>query len=229
MEKGKNTITTLILTGSLLVILALGSALYPKITAWYEGLSNGGSGNITNAAANNTTVTPAGQNQNTDTETFTGEPVTIPEVPLAETKQNGAKDFYLVDKTGKTLRLSDFYGKPVVVNLWATWCGYCKEEFPGYEEAYREFGDTVQFLMVDLCDGVEETRAKADKYIKNSGYTFPVYYETLDKVLNTYGVGGIPLSIFINSDGTIYETKLGAMSKDSLFKRIRGLISNQNN
>ena len=111
------------------------------------------------------------------------------------------------------------------MNVWATWCHYCKEEFPYFKDALSVYGDKVQFLFVDLCDGAEETRVKADQFMKSRGYDFPVYYETLDKVLDLYNVGGIPLTLMIDKDGTVYYSKLGAFSSQSaLFKKIDELL-----
>ena len=89
-----------------------------------------------------------------------------------------APDFTVVDADGREVKLSDFRGKPTVVNFWATWCGYCKQEMPDFEEVYLEMGDEVNFLMVNMTDGSRETVEMASTYIADSGYTFPVYYDT---------------------------------------------------
>ena len=60
-----------------------------------------------------------------------------------------APDFTMEDANGKTVKLSDFQGKPVVLNFWTSWCGYCKEEMPYFESAYKEYGDRVQFIMLN--------------------------------------------------------------------------------
>ena len=249
MENGKNKITSLVVTGVFVVVLALASLIYPKLSSWYENLVNGTTAtpvptNSGNLAVN--TPTESG-NQGSNSPTSSGnqssntsptgatidlsgndEPVTITDVPLAEpTGNGGAIDFYFVNSEGKTVRLSDFYGKPIVVNIWATWCGYCKEEFPLFNAALKKYGDQVQFLFIDLCDGVEETRAKADKYMKQNGYNFPVYYETLDVVLSKYNVGGIPFSLFIDADGIVYKSKLGSFTnQNTLYNYIEGTINN---
>lgn len=67
-----------------------------------------------------------------------------------------APDFTAVDGEGNEVRLSDYQGKPVVLNFWATWCGYCKEEMPDFQTAFEKYPD-VQFLMVNATDGVQET------------------------------------------------------------------------
>ena len=62
-----------------------------------------------------------------------------------------AFDFTVYDEEGNAVKLSDFEGKPVVLNFWASWCGPCKSEMPDFEEAYGEYGEEIQFLMVNIC------------------------------------------------------------------------------
>ena len=84
-----------------------------------------------------------------------------------------ATDFTMTDRDGKEVSLSDYAGKPVIVNFWATWCGPCKEELPYFEEAYEKYGEQIQFLMVDLSDGYAETPENAIAFAEEHGY--PVY------------------------------------------------------
>jgi thiol-disulfide isomerase/thioredoxin len=227
MEKGKG-VASLIVTGALVIILAVASLVYPKISAWYENMVNGGNEVTGSPALNGSQQGTGTPQQNGNQQNNAAEPVTVTDVPLAAPNgDNGAKDFYIVKSDGTTARLSDFYGKPLVVNIWATWCGYCKEEFPFFDAALKTYGDRVEFMFVDLCDGRQETRAKADKYMASKGCSFPVYYETLDKVLDTYNDGGIPLTLFINPDGTIFKKRIGAFSGQiGLFDMIDRLLAN---
>ena len=74
------------------------------------------------------------------------------------------------------VRMLDFKGKPIVVNLWATWCGPCKVELPSFEELYQEYGDRVQFMMVNLTDGKQEKKEDVQGFISKRNYTFPVFF-----------------------------------------------------
>ena len=67
-----------------------------------------------------------------------------------------APDFTVYDKDGKPVKLSDFRGKPVVLNFWASWCGPCQSEMPTFNEKYGELGDEIHFLMVNLTDSAAE-------------------------------------------------------------------------
>lgn len=91
----------------------------------------------------------------------TAPPGTVaPETAPPETEdpnKNTAPDFPVLDADGNTVRLSDMFGKPVVINFWATWCPPCKRELPDFDRLCREYGDRVVFMMVNLTDGRRDT------------------------------------------------------------------------
>ena len=91
----------------------------------------------------------------------TAPPETVaPETAPPETEdpnKNTAPDFPVLDADGNTVRLSDMFGKPVVINFWATWCPPCKRELPDFDRLCREYGDRVVFMMVNLTDGRRDT------------------------------------------------------------------------
>lgn len=122
-----------------------------------------------------------------------------------------APDFTVYDIDGNAVSLSDFIGKPVIINFWASWCGPCKMEMPEFEEKYNELGDDIQFLMVNLTDGNRETIDTAAAYIEESGYTFPVYFDTDQDAAYTYGVYSIPSTYFIGADGSAVAMAQGAI------------------
>lgn len=122
----------------------------------------------------------------------------------------------LTDTEGNSVLLSDFFGKPIVINFWATWCPWCIYEFPAYEKLYEEYGDRIQFMMVDLCDGQYETAEKALAFIEENGFTFPVYFDANDYSYFNFGYTGIPASVFVGADGVIVWADMGAMEEDSL-------------
>jgi thiol-disulfide isomerase/thioredoxin len=134
-----------------------------------------------------------------------------------------AKDFTVIDIDGKEVSLSDFKGKPVVVNFWASWCPPCKEEMPYFNEVYKELGDEVQFMMVDLVDGSRETVDTAKAFIKDNGYEFPVFFDTDQDAAIAYGVYSIPTSIFIDAEGKVVKAITGTMTKADLLEEIENI------
>jgi len=148
--------------------------------------------------------------------------VALPEAPEAgqsaenEDERIAYVDINLKDREGNAVALSDFIGKPIVLNFWASWCPPCKEEMPEFEKLYLECGDDVQFLMVDLVDGQQETVEIGAAYADGQGFTFPVYFDVSNEAAIKYGVRGIPATLFIDKDGYIVTGAQGALTEKAL-------------
>ncbi len=133
-------------------------------------------------------------------------------------------DFAVYDKDLKKVKLSDNFGKPIVINFWATWCGPCRSELPAFDAMYQKYGDEVTFLMVNLTDGYNDTVGVVREFIAGSGYTFPVYYDIDYSASNAYSIYSIPETVFVNADGSLHDIMIGAMSEDTLESYIIQLI-----
>ena len=129
-------------------------------------------------------------------------------------------DFTVIDASGQEVSLSDFRGKPTVVNFWASWCGPCKSEMPAFNAIYQEMGDEVHFLMVNMTDGWQETLDGAQAFITDSGYTFPVYYDTQSSAAIAYGVSSLPTTYFFDAEGYGVAYAIGAIDEDALQRGI---------
>lgn len=135
-----------------------------------------------------------------------------------------APDFTVLNEEGEEVKLSDYYGKPIVLNFWATWCYYCKEEMPDFEKVYKEHPE-VQFLMVNATDGVRETVEIAKAYIAEKGYTFPVVFDTEQEAVTAYYITGYPTTWFIDKDGYLVTYANGMLSYENLLKGIGFITS----
>ena len=127
-----------------------------------------------------------------------------------------APDFTVQDWDGNAVNRTDYVGKPVVVNFWASWCPPCKGEMPDFEAVYQKYGDDVQFMMVNLTDGQQETTASAKAYIEGQGYTFPVYFDTEMSAAIAYGVSSVPQTYFFNAEGKAVVAARGAIDAETL-------------
>ena len=131
-----------------------------------------------------------------------------------------APDFTVYDKEGNPVKLTDYIGKPIVLNCWASWCGPCQSEMPDFEEKYQELGEDIQFLMVNMTDGSRETVDTAAGFIEEKGYTFPVFYDIDQDVAITYGVYSLPTTFFIDAQGHAVAQATGAIDAATLQKGI---------
>lgn len=139
---------------------------------------------------------------------------------------NTAPDFTVYDKDGNAVHLSDYIGKPVVLNFWASWCGPCRGEMPDFQKLYLEYGEEVQFLLINLTDGSRETVGSASDFIASQGYTFPVFFDKNSSASNVYGVRSIPVTYFIDAQGNLVAQATGAISEETLRQGI-GMITGE--
>ena len=135
-----------------------------------------------------------------------------------ETTVETAPDFTMTNASGEEVKLSDFFGKPVVLNFWASWCGPCKSEMPHFEDAYQKYGEDINFVIVNLTDGVRETVENASDFIEEQGYTLPLYFDTNTEGDVTYGTYSIPVTYFIGADGVPVAQANGALDAATLQK-----------
>ena len=133
-----------------------------------------------------------------------------------------APDFSMTDADGNSIKLSELIanGKPIVLNFWASWCPPCKAEMPDFEKVYQELGAEVRFMMVNLTDGMQETKEKAETYISGEGYTFPVFFDTKKEGASAYGIRSIPTTFFIDKDGYIVTGVQGSIDESTLLQGI---------
>lgn len=130
-----------------------------------------------------------------------------------------APNFTVTDYAGNKVILSDYRGTPVVLNFWATWCGYCKQEMPDFDAAYESHPE-VQFLMVNVTDGVQETVETAKSYIEKQGFSFPVFFDTENEAARAYYITGLPATFFIDKDGCLIAHGSGMLDAETLEKGI---------
>ena len=133
-----------------------------------------------------------------------------------------AADFTVYDENGIKHNLSDYAGSPIIVNIWATWCGPCRRELPHFEKFYKMYKDKVKFLMIDSED--KRNRDTVKNFIKDEGYTFPVFYDWDNSAFGAYGTRYIPITIAINAAGEIVYNDTGGLSEKALRSVIESIL-----
>lgn len=129
-----------------------------------------------------------------------------------KTTAQKAPDFTLKSMDGTDVTLSKLNDRPVLVNFWATWCGYCVKEFPDLEELWNEYEGKIHILAVN----VGETRKVIDDFLKKTPYTFPIVMDSSYAASTAYKVSGIPVTYIIGTDGSILFSRVGMMSKKDM-------------
>jgi thiol-disulfide isomerase/thioredoxin len=122
-------------------------------------------------------------------------------------------DFMLTNLEGKNIKLSDYKGKVVVLDFWATWCGPCRASFPHMQELVTEYKnkDVVFFFIATWQEGKpDEIKAEVSKFITDNKYTFNVLFDYSNDIVAKYKIKGIPTKIVINKSGEILSVNCSA-------------------
>ena len=122
-----------------------------------------------------------------------------------------APDFTLTNMKGEEVKLSDYRGKLVYLNFWATWCGYCDEEMPDLQALNEENED-----LIVVAVNVREGKDQVASYLEKGGYDFPVLLDEEGDIAAQYLVSGMPTTYFINSEGILLDRIPGMMEKDQM-------------
>ncbi|MFD1848927.1 thiol-disulfide oxidoreductase ResA [Oceanobacillus bengalensis] len=139
-----------------------------------------------------------------------------------------APDFALnqINKNNEleSVKLSDFKGQGVMLNFWGTWCKPCEEEMPYMQALYPEYKEKgIEIIAVSL----DNTELVVDGFIDKYDLTFPIPHDKTGEVRDLYKIGPIPSTIFINPDGDIERTVIGALTLESLEGYLQEILPKQ--
>ena len=148
--------------------------------------------------------------------------ISVYEQPKEE-NQNIVPDVEIFDADEKPVMLSSFFDKPLVLNFWATWCGPCKSEMPGFNRLYDKYNDKVNFVMLNVSDD----RKTVKEFIEKNSYSFPVYYDDTQIAAYTYGASSIPLTLVIHEGGEVYGYQIGVLPEDALEGAIKAVLKEE--
>lgn len=200
------------LGGALMILMGV-----MMFTGWMNGLT----GYLSSAG-----TTPAVQTQ---------APAESPAPESAAPDAVPAPDFTLTDQNGESHTLSDYRGKVVFLNFWATWCGPCRREMPDIQKLYESYGGNAGEDLVVLSvanpktddhpgnsDGsVEEVTL----FLENGGYTYPALMDTTGAVFGQYGVSAFPTTFMIDREGNLFGYVSGTLSADMMENIVRQTLT----
>jgi thiol-disulfide isomerase/thioredoxin len=149
-----------------------------------------------------------------------------PEAEATAMRGKVAPAFTLVTLDGKKVSLSDYKGRPVLVNFWATWCGPCKVEMPWFEEFNKQYA-AQGFVILGLTDDVDAGKDVISKVAHKTGVTYPILL-TDGKVQKAYapeGMDYLPMSFYVDRKGVIAEETAGLGGKDEIEAHIKKIIA----
>jgi cytochrome c biogenesis protein CcmG, thiol:disulfide interchange protein DsbE len=132
-----------------------------------------------------------------------------------------APDFALQAVDGQTVRLSDFAGRPVWINVWASWCAPCRAEMPDIQQVYRETQDAPGGAgPVVLLISLGEDPAVVQRYLSTTGYQLPVLLDPEFAITRDYHINGLPTHFFIDRDGKLRDVAIGGLKPNGMRARL---------
>lgn len=134
-------------------------------------------------------------------------------------------DFEVKDQFGTTHKISDYKGKVVLLNFWATWCGYCKQEMPDLQAAYEKYGKNNEDLVIfgvsepktsENPNANDVSQGEIEKFLDSNGYTYPVLMDTTGEIFGKFGIRSFPTTYMIDREGNLIGYVPGAVNASTL-------------
>ncbi len=157
------------------------------------------------------------EKSNSETEDVKVADENVPGVDLSEVKEGKmAPDFELVTLNGEAVKLSDYRGKKVILNFWATWCPPCRAEMPHMQNFYEQNKDNgIEIVAVNLTK-MDKGRMEMDKFVKEYGLTFDIPLDEEGDIGMQYQAFTIPTSYIIDTNGKIASKVVGPMDEPTM-------------
>lgn len=146
----------------------------------------------------------------------------VPEKTSTIVTSEKAPDFHLQDYSGKIVSLSDFTGKSIVINSWASWCPFCRQELSDFATAQKEFIDKTVIIAVDRAESLSVAKGYTDKQRTTNNLIFLL--DPLDSFYQSIGGFSMPETIFVNKNGEIVVHKRGPMEIQEIREKINQII-----
>lgn len=140
----------------------------------------------------------------------------------SENDKQKAPDFTLTDQFGKQHKLSDYRGKVVFLNFWATWCGPCRQEMPDIQALYEERGKNSKDVVVlgvanpktdKNPNNSDVSEKEVKEFLEENSYTYPVAMDTTGDIFSQYGITSFPTTFMIDKDGNVFGYASGTLTR----------------
>lgn len=146
---------------------------------------------------------------------------TNPPVEKRESSQL-APNFDLTSTDGKNIKLSDYRGKVVIVDFWATWCPPCRKGIPDLIDLQKQFKKNLVVIGISLD---QDTKSDVVPFVKKYGINYPVVYGTNQVIMDYGSINAIPTSFVINKEGKIVDKHVGLVPKSEYESKIKEILS----
>ena len=200
--------------GALLVIVGI-----MMMTGWINSINKFFAGNNAGGADNNEITSSQSSSEVSESTSSSSD------TESDNSAEQSRYYFDLYDQYGNRHKLSDYKGKVVFLNFWTTWCGYCKKEMPDIQKLYEEYGynkEDVVFLGVAMPSGkdnpqnADESQETIEKFLNDSGYTFPVIFDTTGELAENYFVNSFPTTFLIDKEGEVFGYVNGMLNEEMM-------------
>lgn len=210
MENKKTAL--ILLCAALAALLGGGAYLYQTFSGEY---------------ANSNLVPPAAQEEGPVADTQEG-PAAEGE-DSAEKKPIPAPDFVVYNADGEEVSPSDYLGKYLVINFWASWCGPCKSEMPAFNAVIGQYKDNedIAFLMVNMTDGQRETQESAQALVEENGWEMDILFDTDFSAATNYNVYGLPTTVLVDKEGYLLAIQPSAISQEILESAVETMLADE--
>lgn len=206
------------------ILIAMGIMTY---TGWINSLTgylntNGSNQSISQKSDKNDADAKEGKGNDEDKGSSKDDDVSDSNSEQAKPGELPAFDFTLLDQNGKEHKLSEYKGKVVFLNFWATWCPPCKEEMPHIEELYKEYNlNKDEVVILGVTGTHDQTEQDIKDYLDENNYTFPTVIDKTGEIFTDYNINSYPTTFMIDKNGKIYGYTVGALSKDIMKQIIK--------
>ena len=228
IKKYKNIVKYTVKIGAFLMIV-MGLFVFSGKLSYMPGNTN--NSNTSPGYSTGKDATNSGDKENDETNNSVSNNGSSEESNKAESNKTPAIDFELKDQYGKTHKLSDYKGKVVFLNFWATWCPPCKMEMPDIQKIYEKYekqGEESEVVVLSLAapNTQDEKDVEGIKaFLEENGYTYPVLMDDGGYIFGAYRISSLPTTFMIDKEGNVFGYVQGGLTQEAMESIIEQTIT----